>query len=300
MHAPASGSTGRTGVLLMAHGTPESLDQMPDYLQRVRGGRPPSPELVAEMRHNYESIGGQSPLTTISQAQAAALQARLGPEVPVALGMRNWHPYIGDVVPSLLAQGVTRVIGIPLAPQVSSFSVQKYDAAARAALPAEVVFEPVGTYHVHPQLIAAFSERVRDAAPRADEEVVFTAHSLPVRSARSGDPYAAQVAQTARAVAAAVGLPRYRRAFQSAGRTPEPWMGLDLGDLIRLRAERGTRHILAVPIGFVCDHTEVLFDIDIQAAEVARACGVGLRRTASLNDSASFITLLEALVRARL
>lgn len=289
-----------TGVLLMAHGTPSSLDEMPEYLTRVRGGRPPSPELVAEMRHNYEAIGGRSPLTSLTVDQGAALHARFGGRVPVAVGMRNWTPYLNEAVAQLSRAGVTRIVAIPLAPQFSTLSVAKYYEAAGAAIPERIQLERVDSFHAHPLLVEAFAARVREAAPAPDEEVVFTAHSLPVRVIAGGDRYGVEVAETARAVAAACGIRRYYRAFQSAGRTPEPWMGLDLGDFIRHRAARGTRRFLIVPIGFVCDHTEILFDIDVQAAGVARDLGVELRRTASLNDSPRFIDLLERLVLDRL
>jgi ferrochelatase len=289
-----------TGVLLMAHGTPSSLDEMPEYLRLVRGGRPPSAELVAEMRHNYEAIGGCSPLTRLTMAQAEALQLRMGPGVPVAVGMRNWKPFIKDALVQLAALGVTRVIGIPMAPQFSTLSVTKYYDRARADLPPGVSLDTVKSFHDDPLLLSAFAERVRHASPEADEEVVFTAHSLPLRVIREGDPYADEVARTARGVAARVGLRRYRRAYQSAGRTPEPWIGLDLSELVRHRSSRGGRRFLIVPIGFVCDHTEILFDIDVQARGAAQACGVALRRTESLNTSPTFIQMLEKLVRDKL
>jgi ferrochelatase len=280
----------------MAHGTPASLDEMPEYLRLVRGGRPPSPELVAEMRHNYEAIGGRSPLTELTLLQAEALRARLGPRIPVAVGMRNWTPFIKDALATLAADGVTCVVAIPLTPQFSSLSVTKYFDAATATLPPGVNLKPVGAFFNHPLLLEAFAARVREAEPRADEDVIFTAHSLPLRVIRGGDPYANQVAATARGIAARVGLTRYRRAYQSAGRTPEPWIGLDLSDFIGLRAARSARRFLVVPIGFVCDHTEILFDIDVQATAAAAACGTSVRRTASLNASPLFIDLLEALV----
>jgi ferrochelatase len=289
-----------TGVLLMAHGTPASMDEMPEYLRLVRGGRPASPELIAEMRHNYEAIGGRSPLTDLTVAQASALQARLGSAVPVAVGMRNWTPFIKDAIAGLAAKGVTRIIGIPLAPQFSTLSIAKYFDAANAALPAEMAFEPTHAYHDHPLLLEAFAERVRAASPSRDEEVVFTAHALPQRVIDGGDPYASEVDATARGVAARAGIGTYQRAYQSAGRTPEPWIGPDLSDLIRERAAAGVRRFLVVPIGFVCDHTEILFDIDVQARHTADECGVGLRRTESLNSSPTFISLLEALVREKL
>ena len=289
----------KTGVLLMAHGTPSSLDEMPAYLTLVRGGRPPSEELVAEMRHNYEAIGGQSPLTAITEAQAEALRARLGPDVPVGVGMRNWSPFIKDALARLVAASVTRVIGIPMAPQFSTLSVQKYIDAATGTLPKGVGFEAVQSYHVHPLLLEAFAERVRAADPQPGELVVFTAHSLPRRAIEAGDRYADEVDATARGVAQRAGVAHYVQVYQSAGRTPEPWIGPDLRQLIDERSAT-VRRFLVVPIGFVCDHTEILFDIDVQGAQTAREYATALRRTESLNTSPRFIDLLEDLVRARL
>ncbi len=235
----------------MAHGTPSSIDEMPEYLRLVRGGRPPSPELIAEMRH-------------------------------------------------IVAKDVTRIIGIPLAPQFSSLSVSKYFDAATAALPPGITIEPIHSYFDHPLLLDGFAERLSAAAPHADEDVVFTAHSLPVRVIASGDPYANEVAGTARGVATRCHLAQYQLAYQSAGRTPEPWIGPDINELIRKRTAEGARHFLVVPIGFVCDHTEILFDIDIQAQATARAQDASLRRTESLNSTPTFIAALESLVREKL
>ena len=286
------------GVLLMAHGTPSSMAEMPEYLKLVRGGRPASDELVAEMRHNYEAIGGRSPLTDITLAQADALRARLGPSTPVAVGMRNWTPFIKDAVADLAAKGVSRIVGIPLAPQFSTLSVQKYNDAAQAALPPGVSFAPVSSYHAHPLLLDAFAERLQEAAPRPDELVVFTAHSLPKRVVEGGDRYADEVAETARGVAERAGVRKYVRAYQSAGRTPEPWIGPSLAEMLDAQSGRGVRKFLVVPIGFVCDHTEILFDIDVQGARDARELSTTLRRTESLNTSPTFIALLEDLVRS--
>lgn len=290
----------RTGVLLMAHGTPSSMAEMPEYLRIVRGGRPPSDALVEEMRHNYEAIGGRSPLTELTLAQAAALRARLGADMPVAVGMRNWTPFIADAIAALAAEGVARIVGIPLAPQFSTLSVQKYHDAARAALPAGVIFDAVESFHSHPLLLDAFADRLRGAAPRADERVVFTAHALPVRAIESGDRYADEVAATARGVAKRAGIATYRLAYQSAGRTPEPWMGPELPQVIDEESVLGVRKFLVAPIGFVCDHTEILYDIDVAAAQTAREFATSLRRTESLNTSTGFIALLEDLVRSRL
>jgi ferrochelatase len=288
-----------TGVLLMAHGTPSSMDEMPEYLKQVRGGRPASPELIEEMRHNYEAIGGRSPLTELTLAQAAALQARLGPTVPVRVGMRNWTPYIAQAVADLVMVGVTRVVAIPLAPQFSAASTARYYDAANAALPQGITLERVASFHAHPFLVQAFAERLLEAAPEDGEDVVFTAHSVPVRLVHEGDRYVDEVQETARLIAARAGVRQYQVAFQSAGRTPEPWVGPDIGAMLRERIASGAQRFLVVPIGFVCDHTEILFDIDVQATQVAHALGARLRRTHSLNDSPAFVALLEDLVRER-
>ena len=276
------------------------MDEMPAYLTLVRGGRPPSPELVEEMRHNYEAIGGRSPLTDLTLAQGQALGARLGHDVPVVVGMRNWTPYIKEALAGLAERGATRVIGIPLAPQFSTLSVGKYFDAAAVSLPAGVTLDRIESFHQQPLLLEAFAERVRAARPRPGEAIIFTAHSLPVRVSQAGDPYAKEVVATVGGVAALAGIDRYHVAYQSAGRTPEPWIGPEVGDVIRDLSAAGAREFLIVPVGFVCDHTEILFDIDIQARAAATAAGATLRRTESLNSSPTFIRMLEELVRQRL
>jgi ferrochelatase len=272
---------------------------MADYLKLVRGGREPSAELIEEMTHNWNAIGGRSPLTDITLEQGRALSRQLAEDgigTPVFVGMRNWRPFIRDAMREIEAIGVGRVIAIPLAPQFSTLSVQKYIDAAQASLPAGVEFVCVRSFHNQPLLIEAFAERVVAARREPDEEVVFTAHSLPQRVAAGGDPYPREVAETAKGVAARAGISTYGTAYQSAGRTPEPWLGPDLSDYVRERAAAGARKILVVPIGFVCDHTEILFDVDVQAAAAAREAGVVLRRTQSLNTSPTFIRALAALV----
>jgi ferrochelatase len=214
--------------------------------------------------------------------------------------MRNWKPFIRQGVEELVTAGVTRIIGIPLAPQFSTLSVAKYIAAATAELPSGVAFDPVRSFHAHPLLLEAFAERVREQQPGSGETIVFTAHSLPERVIREGDCYAAEVAATAAGVAERSAITSFLVAYQSAGRTPEPWLGPEIGDVIRNRAREGSTRFLIVPIGFVCDHTEILFDIDIQATAAAQSVGATLRRTASLNTSPTFISLLEDLVRSRL
>jgi protoporphyrin/coproporphyrin ferrochelatase len=283
-------------VLLMAHGTPETVGQMADYLRLVRGGREPSNELIEEMTRNWDAIGGRSPLTDITLQQAEALRAKLAEgslDVPVVVGMRNWRPFIADAIRDITNRGARRIVGIPMAPQFSTVSVQKYIDAATAVLPEGVEFSCVRSFYDHPLLIEAFAENVLAAQPRAEEDIVFTAHSLPQRVAAAGDPYPVEVAATARAIADRCGIASYQLAYQSAGRTPEPWLGPDVSEQVR---NRSTRDVLVVPVGFVCDHTEILFDIDVQAAAAARNAGIALRRTQSLNTSPTFIRALAALV----
>lgn len=287
------------GALLLAHGTPDSLDEMPDYLARVRGGRPPSAELVEEMRGNYAAIGGRSPLTDITRAQARALEKQL--ELPVFVGMRNWKPFVAEALEAALAAGVRLLVAIPMAPQYSTLSVGKYREAVEAARPPQLEVRFVESWHAHPDLIAAFAERLEEAIrTHAPDRVVFTAHSLPVRVVAGGDPYADQVAATAAAVAAAVGLGRFDQAWQSAGRTPEPWLAPSLEERLQTLAGEGMDRVLVAPIGFVCDHTEVLFDIDVQAHDAARRLGLELHRMESLNVSPRFVRGLAAIAREAL
>jgi ferrochelatase len=285
------------GVLLLAHGTPDSLDDMPEYLRLVRGGRAPSAELVAEMRHNYAAIGGRSPLTDLTRAQARALQDELG-DLPVFVGMRNWRPFIADALEEAEQGGVRELAVVPMAPQYSSLSVAKYRQALEAALPPSLRIRFVDSWHAEPGLLDAFAARVREAlATGPVDTVVFTAHSLPQRAIAEGDPYAEQVRQTALGVAERAGLREFEQAWQSAGRTPEPWLGPSLEERLDSLAGQGRARVLVAPIGFVCDHTEVLYDIDVQARAFARARGLELRRTESLNTSPPFVRALAAVVR---
>jgi protoporphyrin/coproporphyrin ferrochelatase len=283
-------------VLLLAHGTPESLDDMPEYLRRVRGGRPPSEELIQEMLGNYRAIGGRSPLTDITLSQAGALAAALG-GMPVYVGMRNWRPYIADVLAEAAAAGVRELVAVPMAPQYSTLSVAKYNDAITASCPKEIQVRFVRSWHDDYGLLEAFAEKVRDkllAGPW--DRVLFTAHSLPMRVVEKGDPYPEEVAATARGVARLAGVADVHRAYQSAGRTPEPWLGPSVEDALAAAASAGARRVLIAPIGFVCDHTEILFDIDVQAAAAARKLGIEIARTESLNTSPTFIRALADLV----
>ncbi len=286
------------GVLLLAHGTPESLDQMPEYLTLVRGGRPPSTELIAEMRRNYEAIGGRSPLTDITRAQAAALRDALADGTPVYVGMRNWQPFVAEVLKDAAREGVTEIVALPLAPQYSSISVGKYRKAVEKALPEGMTVRFASLWFNHATLLEAFAEKLRDAVRKeTPDAVIFTAHSVPVALVQDGDPYVSQVAATARGVAERAGVSEYRQAWQSAGRTPEPWLGPSLDEALKVLAVARAKRALVVPVGFVSDHTEILFDIDVQARAAALEKGILLSRTESLNTSPTFVRALVEIVR---
>jgi ferrochelatase len=290
-------------ILMMAHGTPERLDQMEAYLTRVRGGRPPSSELVEEMTHNYAAIGGRSPLTELTQAQGRALETLLGPAFRVFVGMRNWHPFIEEVVPKALEAGAETIVGLPMAPQFSELSVGKYLDAIRKAVPRGFPLVVVQSWYEHPRLLDAFSEKVREADERRGpfDTVIFTAHSLPERVKDVGEvSYPAQVQKTAEGITGRLGLKSWRMAYQSAGRTPEPWLGPALSEVVADCARAGSRRVLVVPVGFVCDHTEILYDIDIEAKAIAQSVGVELDRSESLNTSPKFIRALADIVQSHL
>lgn len=279
--------SGPTGVLVMAYGTPASPDDVEAYYTDIRRGRPPSPEQLAELRSRYEAIGGVSPMLERTRAQVTALQAVLGGGYRVVLGQKHAAPFIEEGRTELEAVGVERIIGLVLAPHYSAMSVGQYEERARPDV-------MIRSWHLEDGFIELLAERVQDAGVDDDTEVLFTAHSLPARILDTGDPYPEQLRETAEAVATRAGVPRWRVAWQSAGRTPEPWLGPDIGEVIpTLDAAR----VVVCPVGFTSDHLEVLYDIDVLARCVAEDVGKTLVRTASLNDDPRFITVLADLVR---
>lgn len=297
-------------VLLMAYGSPDSLDQVEAYYTDIRRGSPPTPELLEELVGRYQAIGGGSPLSRIVEAQRAALEAELtarGQDVRVYAGLRHIEPKIGRIVERMAADGVTRFVAIALAPQKSS-NAAGYRRAVEAALaglgeatPAVVV---VDSWHDQPRFIEALVATTKEALARfpdpARVRVMFTAHSLPARVVAEGDPYPQQLAETAALVAAQLGLTEYTFAFQSAGRTGEAWLGPDILEEIRRLGGSGVTDLLVRPVGFVADHLEVLYDIDIEAQAVARELGVRLERARSMNDDPIFIAGLADVATAAL
>ena len=278
-------------VVLMAYGSPTTAEDVRPYLEDVRGGRPVSDEAVAELAERYLRIGGRSPLDDVTEAQRAALERELG--IPVFVGMKHWRPRISDAVGAALAGGATRLVGVVLAPHYSRLSIGGYRERLEEALADRAELVLVESWHDEPAFLDVLAERVRGT----DAWVVFTAHSLPERILAEGDPYRDQLLETARLVAERAGLERWSFAFQSASPTGEPWLGPDvLEELERLKVA-GVDSVLGAPVGFVSDHLEILWDLDVEARERAAELGLEWARTASLNDDPAFVSALAGLVR---
>jgi ferrochelatase len=282
-----------TAVLLLAHGSPDSVDQIPEFLLRVTGGRPLPPEAIAEIQHRYSLIG-RSPLTELTKKQAELLARKLG--LKVYVGMRNWHPYIAETVRTMITDGVTHAIVICLAPQNSRTSVGLYRSALAKENP-PFTTDFVDSWHDHPLLIQAFAEKLRASRP-PNVPTIFTAHSVPQRTVTEGDPYERQAKETASLVAkqAALSLEDWTFTFQSQGIAGGPWLGPTVEDTILGLKQNGHNTVFIQPIGFLCDHVEVLYDIDINFKQFAEKQGMRLTRAESLNDSPLLTAALADLV----
>jgi len=302
-----SEGAGRVGVLVMAHGTPERPEDLEAFYTRIRRGRPPSVEQLDDLRRRYEAIGGLSPLAARTGAQVAGLAARLAGARPgryeVRFGAKHTSPSIEEAGRALVGPGgLDRVIGLVLTPHRSSMGSGEYlERAAGAVDP--VPFVPVPRWYRAPGFAELQADRVTRARAQLGGDgpgavVVFTAHSLPERVRTAGDPYPDDVAESAELIARAAGLAAWRVAWQSAGRTPEPWIGPDILDVIGELAAQGVPAVVVCPVGFVADHLEVLFDIDVEARQVAQGAGIRLARTASLNDDPGFLDVLARVVLA--
>ncbi len=290
-----------TGVVLMTYGAPQGESDLPRYLASVRGGRAAEPALVTEMARRYAVIGW-SPLIERTVAQAAALERELGDGYVCAAGMRFSPPTIGEVVSALAERGATRIVGVCMSPQWSPLLMSGYErelrsAAQRAGLPAAIA----GAWHREPLFTASLAERAREALRAlSDPFVLLTAHSLPKRVFEAEPGYIDQLRETGDLVAAAAGLrgDRWRWAYQSAGHTQEEWLRPDLVELFPEIAASGTRDILVVPVQFLSDHLEVLYDLDVAAAAQARAAGLAYHRIDMPNTHPTFIRALASVARS--
>jgi len=287
----------KTAVIAMAYGSPERPEDIPAYYADIRGGRPVSQERVDELVERYRRIGGTSPLNRLTEAQRAALEREL--DLPVYVGMKHWEPWIADAVARALEDGAERLVGLVLAPHYSRMSVGGYrdrlESALNGAAP-EIRF--IESWHDHEPFLDVLADRVRGT----DAHVVFTAHSLPQRILESGDPYRDQLLETSRLVAERAEIPqeRWSFAFQSESATGEPWLGPDILDHLNALHADGVRKVLVAPVGFVADHLEILWDLDVEARERAAELGLELDRIDSMNDDPAFIAALAARVRAEL
>jgi len=294
-----------TVVLLMAMGGPDCLENVEPFLLDVRGGRPTPPALVEEIRERYRATGGKSPAVGITQAVAGKLEQRLNASghgrYRVYVGLRHWHPFIKDAYAELLQTNPEHVIGLCMAPQQSSLSTGAYKKKveeARAVFDNTVPVSYVGSWNRHPKLIAAIVEQIDQALlkfpaeVRASVPVLFTAHSLPERIVAMNDPYPEEVKGTVEAVTECLGSRPTAFAYQSQGRSSEPWLGPTVEATLETLHQSGHRHVLVAPIGFICDHVETLFDIDIELKQLASGKGMQLERMAMLNDQPALVDIL--------
>lgn len=299
----------KKAVLMMAYGTPDSTEWMPYYLSDIRGGRPMSEEFIQEFRHRYELIGG-SPLSALTYDQAkktAEELQRRGFDWPVYLGMRHWSPWIKDTVGQMHMHGIEEAVGIVLAPHYSSMSIGRYwdkVAEAQKAYGSDIKFSFVNSWYRQPNFLQAIEDHIRAAyekfAPDVRDKVklVFSAHSLPARLLKMGDPYDDELKTNAQIIAERLGSVDWMFTYQSAAHTGEPWLGPQIEEVVVDLAQQGYKYMLVAPIGFVCDHVEVLYDIDIEAKELAQEHGMQLERIEMMNSDPLFINAIVEAVTA--
>lgn len=293
------------GLLVMAYGGPNNLEEVEPYLLDVRGYRPTAPEIIHEVRERYRKIGGRSPILEQTQAQADAIEAALnsdGNEFKAFVGMRHWRPFIKDVLAEMQGQGIERAVGVVMAPHYSRMSIGAYyQRLDKANSP--ITFSRIEDWHLQASYINALANRVRDALKRFPEEirsdvpVIFTAHSLPEKILEWNDPYPIQLRETVSAVMEGLGSQLHEFAYQSAAISSIPWLGPDAGEVIERFVSEEKRHILLCPIGFVCEHVEILYDIDIVYQNLAKSLDVHLERIEMLNTEPEMMAGLAGLVR---
>ncbi|MDF9842203.1 MULTISPECIES: ferrochelatase [unclassified Paenibacillus] len=306
--------TAKIGVLVMSYGTPESLDGVEAYYTHIRRGHAPTAEQLKELKDRYEAIvGGVFPLRENTNRQVEALQEALnksGGDVEYVCyqGLKHAKPFIEDGVEEMVRDGINYAVGVVLAPHYSVMSVGTYIKRAKEKAEAcGITMEFVESYHLHPELIDVLSRRVsakldqfeETGAVRGDVRVLFSAHSLPERILAMGDPYVDQLLATSQAIAEQTNVTNWQFTWQSAGRTAEPWLGPDILDTMRELAKNEVKYVLSAPIGFVSDHLEVLYDLDIEAQALASELDLRLMRIESLNSDPAYMSVLSDVVRAK-
>ena len=288
-------------VLVMAYGTASGPDDVERYYTDIRGGRTPPPEAVEDLKRRYAAVGNVFPLDRITRAQAAALGRRL--RVPAYVGYKHSPPFVPDVVRRMAADGIREAVGVVMAPHYSRMSIGGYVDRVRSGEIEGLRIDVIESWHAHPAFLEVLSERVRAARDRlTDQErsndlVIFSAHSLPARIVGEGDPYPDQLRETAEAVAGWLDLERFTVAWQSAGRTPEPWLGPPLDEVVAKASADGYTAVVSCPCGFTADHLEILYDVDVEAREAARQADLRLVRTESMNDDPEFIRAVARVIR---
>jgi ferrochelatase len=290
----------------MAYGSPNSLDEVGDYLSQVRGGRGSSPDEIEHLKQRYRRVGGRTPLLEITRSQADALEKKLlrdGMPARVSFGMKHWHPFVEDVVEKISADNPPILVGVALAPHYSKLSIGGYEDSVRRGLArknSNVQFVMVNSWHTQSSLIKALSARVSNGLREMTESgpiiVIFTAHSLPLRAVSPDDPYRAQLLETSKLVANEANVTDWDFAFQSASGPYRTWLGPSLKEKIYELSMSRIKQILVCPVGFVSDHLEILYDLDVEAREYANSLGITLGRVSSLNDDPKFIEALVAVV----
>lgn len=293
-------------ILLLAYGGPDSLADIPAYMVNLRGGRPTPPALLAEITRRYQLLGGRSPLLEITRRTAEKLSATVGR--PVYVGMRHWHPFIRETVAQMATAGMQRCVAICLAPHTSRLSIGAYRARldeALAATGSDMAVDFVESWHTTSDYLDGIAANVRETLRRFEDQppakVIFTAHSLPASTLAEGDPYDGQLDETARLVATRLGLPgdRWTRCYQSAAQTGVPWLGPQIEEVVPELAAAGERNLVVAPIGFIADHVEILYDLDIGLQAIAAPYGARVERTPMLNDTPPLIAALAKICRAR-
>ena len=285
-----------SAVVLMAYGSPERLADVPAYYADIRGGRPIAPENLADLVERYRRLGieDSSPLNAITEQTRAALEQELG--LPVFTGMKHWTPRIADAAESALAAGADTIVGLVLAPHYSALSIQGYREQLERALDGRADLRFVDSWHDERAFVDVLADKIRGTGAH----VVFTAHSLPERILAQGDPYKDQLLETSRLVAEAAGVDDWSFSFQSESPTGEPWLGPDILDHLRALHEQGIASVLLCPVGFVSDHLEIRWDLDVEAVELAREVGLELARIEMPNDDPAFVRTLAGIVRRHL